>query len=45
MVGYFIGYSKSKVGYRVLPGNTVITFAHVLIDESIPERSADYFHE
>ena len=43
MVGYFIEYSKSKVGYRVLLGNTVITY--VLFDESIPERSADYFRE
>ena len=43
MVGYFIEYSKSKVVYRVLLGDTVITSVHVLFDESIPERSADYF--
>ena len=41
MVGYFIGHSKSKVGYRVLLGDTVITSVHVLFDESIPERSAE----
>jgi hypothetical protein len=26
-------------------GDTVITSVHVLFDESIPERSADYFRE
>ena len=40
MVGYYIGYSKTKVGYRVLLGDTVVLF-----DESIRERSADYFRE
>ena len=45
MVGYFIEYSKSKVGYRVILGDTVITSVHVLFDESMPERSADYFRE
>ena len=45
MVGYNIGYSKTKVGYRVLLGDTLVTSAHVLSDESIPERSVDYFHE
>ena len=34
-----------EVGYRVLLGDTVITSVHVLFDESIPERSADYFRE
>ena len=43
MVGYFIGYSKSKVGYRVLLSNTVVTSVHVLCDESLPELSADHF--
>ena len=45
MVGYFTGYSKHKVGYRILLGDTVITSVHVLFDEAIPERSADYFQE
>ena len=45
MVGYYIGYSKTKVGYRVLLGDTVVSSVHVLFDESIPERSADYFGE
>ena len=45
MVGYYIGYSKTKVGYRVLLGNTVVTSVHVLFDKSIPEWSADYFCE
>ena len=45
MVGYFIGHSKSKVGYHVLLGDTVVTSVHVLFDESIPERSVDYFRE
>ena len=42
-VGYFIGYSKTKTGYRVLLGDTVVTSVHVLFDESISARSADYF--
>ena len=42
-MGYFIGYSKSTVGYHVLLGDTVVTSVHVLLDESVPERSADYF--
>ena len=45
MVGYFIGYSKHKVKYRILFGDTVIASVHVLFDEAIPERSADYFQE
>ena len=45
MAGYFIGYSTSKVGYNILLGDTVVTSVHVLFDESIPERSADYFKE
>ena len=44
-VGYFIGYSKTKAGYRVLLRDTVVTSVHVLFDESIPARSADYFKE
>ena len=36
---------KTKVGYRVLLGDTVITSVHVLFDESIPVLSADYFRE
>ena len=45
MVGYYIRYSKTMIGYRVLLGDTVVTSVHVLFDESIPERSADYFRE
>ena len=45
MVAYFIGYSKTMVGYRVILGDTVVTSVHVLFDEAIPERSADYFRE
>ena len=45
MVGYYTGYSKTKVGYRVLLGDTVVTSVHVLFDKSISERSADYFCE
>ena len=40
MVGYFIGYSKTKAGYRILLCDTVVTSVHVLFDECIPERSA-----
>ena len=45
MVGYFIGYSKNKKGYMILCNDIVITSVHVLFDESIPDRSADYFRE
>ena len=45
MVGYFIGYSKTKAGYRILLGDTTVTSVHVLFDESVPERSADYYRE
>ena len=45
MIGHFIGYSKTKIGYLVIIGDTVLTSVHVLFDESIPERSADYFKE
>ena len=45
MVGYFIGYSKTKAGYRILLGDTTVTSVRVLFDESIPERSADYYRE
>ena len=45
MIGYFIGYSKHKMESRILLGDTVITSVHVLFDEAIPERSADYFQE
>jgi hypothetical protein len=44
-VGYFIGHSKTKAGYKVLIGDTVVTSVHVLFDESIPERGAEYFKE
>ena len=43
MVGYFIGYSNTEAGYRVIQGDTVVTSVHVLLDEAIPERSVDYF--
>ena len=42
MVDYYIGYSKTKVGYRVLLGDIIVTSVCVLFDESIPER---YFRE
>ena len=45
MVGYFIGYPKTKEGYRILLCDTTVTSVHVLFDESIPERSADYHRE
>ena len=51
MVCYFIGYSKTKAGYRILLCNTVVTSVHVyictkvLFDECIPELSADSFRE
>ena len=45
MVGYFIGYSNTKAGYRILLGDTTVTSVHVLYDESIPERSPDYYRE
>ena len=45
MVGYFIGYSKHKVGYRILLRDKVITSVHVLFHEAISEQSADYFQE
>ena len=44
-VGYFMGYSKGKAGYKVLLQDTDVTSVHVLFDESIPERSAEYFRE
>lgn len=45
MVGYSLGYSKTKAGYRVILGDTVVTSVHILFDETIPERSADNFRE
>ena len=33
MIGYFVGYSKTKAGYRILLCDTVV---HVLFDECIP---------
>jgi hypothetical protein len=44
-IGWFIGYSRDKIGWRVMLGDTVVTSVHVLFDEDIPERSADYFEE
>ena len=38
-------YSKTKIGYCVLLGDTVVPSVHVLLDKSIPERSTDYFRE
>ena len=43
MVGYYIEYSKTKVAYHVLLGNTVVTSVHVQFDEFIPERPGDYY--
>ena len=31
VVGYYIGYSKTKVEYRALLGDTVVTSVHVLL--------------
>ena len=45
MIAYFIGYFKSKVGYRLLLGDSAIMSVHVLCDVSIPDRSAYYFRE
>ena len=45
MLGYYIGYPKTKVRYPVLLGDTVVTTVHVLLDESISERSAEYFRK
>lgn len=44
-VGYFLGYSKNQVGYKVMLQETELTSVHVLFDESIPERLTDYFKE
>ena len=45
LVGYFVGYSKTKAGYKILLQDTEVTSVHVLFDESIPERHDDYFEE
>jgi hypothetical protein len=45
MIGIFIGLSTSKVGYRILIGDTVVTSIHVLFDEKIPSREKDYYKE
>ena len=45
MVGHFIGYSKTKVGYKVLLQDTEVTSVHVLFDEAIPNRSTEYYHD
>ena len=42
MLGYFIGYSEMKAWYHVTLGDTLVTSVHVLFDEAIPKRSADY---
>ena len=44
-IGYYIGLSKTKIGYMVLIGDIILTSIHVLFDERIPERSAEYFKE
>jgi hypothetical protein len=44
-VGYLMGYSLDKKGYRVLIGSTILTSVHVLFDESIPPRSESYYKE
>ena len=43
MAVHFIGYSNTNAAYRALLENAVVTSIHVLFDESIPERSADFF--
>ena len=45
MTGYFIGYPADRKGYKVLVGDTVVHSVHVLFDESVPERSQDYYRE
>ena len=45
MVGYFIVNSKTKAGFRILLGDATVASVHVLFDESIPEKSADYYRE
>ena len=45
MVGHFLGYSKTKAGYRVMLQETEVTSVHVLFDESIPDRSVEYFKD
>ena len=37
-MGYIVGYSKSKAGYRVTLGDTMVTSAHVLFDERLSQR-------
>ena len=45
LVGHFVGYSTDKKGYKIMLHDTVVTSVHVLFDESIPERSVEYFQE
>ena len=45
IVGYFIGYSKTKAGCRVLLGDIVVTSVNVLFGEAIPESYTNYFCE
>jgi hypothetical protein len=45
MVGHFIGYSKTKIGYKILLQDTEVTSVHVLFDESIPPRDEAYFKD
>ena len=42
MVGYFIGYSKTEAEYRVILGDTMVTFCLMRLS---PERSAGNFRE
>ena len=37
--------AETKAAYRVILGDTLVTSVHVLFDEAIPEKSADYLRE
>lgn len=45
MTGYCNGYSNTISGHRVSLDDTVITYVQVRFDETISERSANYFAE
>ena len=44
-IGYFLGLSKKKRGYRIWLGESEVVSIHVLFDESIPPREKEYFEE
>jgi hypothetical protein len=45
MIGHFMGLSTTKVGYKVMIGDTIVTSVHALFDEKIPPRSEEYHKE